>query len=141
MGKRLKLTHAQVIEKAGFDVLPFVKRMKGQLNMDGPVRLEFDRKGIQASAEHDGNTCVIVLPTKKNIVKKLGLDDATAVLKQKASLFEEAAHCTCHETRHDDCVVHKTIRGIRKNLTREEQKNPYIKLKIAGLRSAQKQGK
>lgn len=124
---------------AGFDVYPFIKKTKNHLRM-GKVQLQFTR-GVQASAEHDGSTCVISLPTKATVKKRLGLDNATTVAKQKASISEELSHCTCHETDHNTCVVHNTIKLMKKFLTPQEQKMPYIKMKIEGLKSAKKQGK
>ena len=134
-----RLTPSEAASKAGFPVGAFIKKTKDELGI-GKVRLEFTR-GVRASAEHDGTTCVISLPTKASIVKKIGLDNAATIAKQRASILEEICHCREHETLHSKEVVACTIRGIKKHLTKGEQKIPYIRLKIAGLRSARKQGK
>ena len=126
---------------AGFDVVPFVRKAKNRLRME-KVSLGFTHRSIQATAEHDGRgTCVITIPTKRIVQKKLGLDNNQTTLKLKTAILEEQQHCLCHETLHQACVVHGTIRAIKRNLTKQEQRNPFVRMKIAGLLRAKKEGK
>jgi hypothetical protein len=132
------LSKEEVESSLGFDVVSVVHAAKKVANTAERVKIMFlspaSEIGTRAHAYHDeAGTCVIELPKREVIMQRRMLDELGAKAKLKAAICEEVAHCSEHETLHNDAVVRKTLACMDQVLTEEEKKHPYIQEKIKRL--------
>ena len=135
------MSAAKIRENAcGLDLPVLVKQIKGDLRIKYPLRVFFDRKNTpqaMATRSENGKIGEIHLPTCQTIKRKMpGLSERGRKAKVISQIAEESCHLKEHETDHNKAVVSCTLREMRKYIPKRDMKIPYIRQKVAALKSS-----